>query len=58
MKKLLTGGAGFIGSHVADLLTGDGHQVTIIDNLSKGKKKNIPADAFFYQLSITDPAVE
>ena len=58
MKILLTGGAGFIGSHVADLLTGDGHQVTIIDDLSKGKKKNIPEDATLCQLSITDPVVE
>jgi UDP-glucose 4-epimerase len=41
MHALLTGGAGFVGSHLADALLADGHQVTVIDNLSTGSMKNI-----------------
>ncbi|GAA5521914.1 GDP-mannose 4,6-dehydratase [Aliifodinibius salicampi] len=41
MKYLITGGAGFIGSHLADRLLKDGHQITVIDNLSTGKLSNI-----------------
>jgi len=41
MKALVTGGAGFIGSHLAERLLKDGHKVTIIDNLSTGSLKNI-----------------
>lgn len=41
----VTGGAGFIGSHVAKALTRDGHQVLILDDLSSGRKENVPADA-------------
>ena len=45
MNILVTGGAGFIGSHVADALLKEGHTVTILDNLSTGKRENIPAGA-------------
>jgi UDP-glucose 4-epimerase len=41
MKYLITGGAGFIGSHLSDRLIDDGHEVTVIDNLSTGKLSNI-----------------
>lgn len=41
MKYLITGGAGFIGSHLADQLIDEGHEVTVIDNLSTGKLANI-----------------
>ncbi len=41
MKYLITGGAGFIGSHLADRLIGNGHEVFVIDNLSTGKLANI-----------------
>ena len=44
-KALVTGGAGFIGSNVADLLVASGFEVTVLDNLSSGKRVNVPAAA-------------
>ncbi len=41
MKILITGGAGFIGSHLADRLIGEGHEITVIDNLSTGRYSNV-----------------
>src|SRR3954468_4165510 len=41
MKILITGGAGFIGSHLADKLVGEGHEITVIDNLSTGRYSNV-----------------
>ena len=43
MRYLVTGGAGFIGSHICDRLLAEGHQVRILDNFSTGKHENIPA---------------
>lgn len=54
MKYLVTGGAGFIGSHLTDKLIEKGHQVKIIDNLSTGKKENLNPMADFYNLDICD----
>ncbi len=54
MQVLITGGAGFIGSHVADLLIEEGHSVTVVDDLSSGKEGNIHPQATFYPLSILD----
>ncbi|HRJ42440.1 MAG TPA: NAD-dependent epimerase/dehydratase family protein [Caldilineaceae bacterium] len=54
MKVLVTGGAGFIGSHISDGLLAAGHQVVIIDNLHTGKKTNVPAGATFYQADLRD----
>lgn len=54
MKCLVTGGAGFIGSHLVDKLIEQNHKVTVIDNLSAGKKENLNPKAEFYQLDICD----
>ncbi len=48
----VTGGAGFIGSHVADALLALGHRVLIVDDLSSGRKANVPAGAEFHHLDI------
>lgn len=47
MRILVTGGAGFIGSHVADAYLAEGHDVMVLDNLSTGKQENVPAGAKF-----------
>jgi UDP-glucose 4-epimerase len=52
---LITGGAGFIGSHVADAFLADGWQVTILDDLSSGRMENVPASARFVQADIASP---
>lgn len=54
---LLTGGAGFLGSHVADELISQGHEVTILDDLSGGYYRNIPPGAEFVQGSMCDEAL-
>jgi len=54
MKILLTGGAGYIGSHAAIALLEGGHKVTVIDNLSTGNKKLIPPSANFVNCNIND----
>ncbi|MCR4278630.1 MAG: NAD-dependent epimerase/dehydratase family protein, partial [bacterium] len=51
-KYLITGGAGFIGSHLAEALLADGRRVLILDNLSTGKKSNIPKGAEFHKIDI------
>jgi UDP-glucose 4-epimerase len=58
MKKvLITGGAGFIGSNIADRLIELGHEVVILDNLATGKKENINSSAKFYKFDIRDRAL-
>ena len=52
---LVTGGAGFIGSHIAERLIQEGWEVKILDDLSTGLEQNIPTDAIFIMGSITDP---
>jgi len=54
MKVLVTGGAGFIASHVADAYIAAGHDVVIIDDLSRGSGENIPARARFHCGDIRD----
>jgi len=54
-KYLITGGCGFIGSHLADALVNRGFEVRILDDLSTGKKENAPKEAELLIGSITDP---
>jgi UDP-glucose 4-epimerase len=56
-KILVTGGAGFIGSHVVDLFLEKGFEVVILDDLSTGRASNINPQAKFYQMDIRDPRV-
>lgn len=58
MKILVTGGAGFIGSNVADGLIEAGHETVIVDDLSNGREENIPEKAAFYKVDIRDKALE
>ena len=57
-KVLVTGGAGFIGSHVADSLLEKGCEVHVLDNLSGGTRENVPDGAAFHELDVRDEAVE
>ncbi len=54
MKVLITGGAGFIGSHIVDMLIQKNYSVVILDNLSHGKKVNLNKNAIFYDVDICD----
>lgn len=58
MRVLLTGGAGFIGSHVAEFLLLEGHEVAIVDDLSRGRCENVPEDAIFYEADVRDGCEE
>ncbi|MGB7913505.1 MAG: NAD-dependent epimerase/dehydratase family protein [Desulfobaccales bacterium] len=51
-KILVTGGAGFIGSHIADQLVAEGHEVAVMDNLSTGRLENVPPSVHFMHLDI------
>jgi len=55
MKILVTGGAGFIGSHVVDQYIKNGHQVVVVDDLSTGRRSNLNPAAKFYHLDIRSP---
>lgn len=57
MKILVTGGAGFIGSHVVDALVAAGHDVSVVDDLSTGRRHNLNPRARFYQVDIRDAAL-
>jgi UDP-glucose 4-epimerase len=54
-RILVTGGAGFIGSHLADAFLQQGHEVAVVDNLSTGRREHVPAAAQFYPLDIKSP---
>ncbi|TQR21202.1 NAD-dependent epimerase/dehydratase family protein [Psychrobacillus vulpis] len=58
MRVLITGGYGFIGSHIADRYYKEGYEVFIIDNFSTGKKENISFKHKNYKLSVEDPKCE
>jgi UDP-glucose 4-epimerase len=55
MKVLVTGGAGFIGSHVVDALVAAGHDVVVVDDLSTGRRENVHPKARLVELDVTDP---
>ncbi|MEK6778011.1 MAG: NAD-dependent epimerase/dehydratase family protein [bacterium] len=54
-KTLITGGGGFIGSHVADMMVQHGLEVAVVDDLSSGKKENVNSAARFYEVDICSP---
>lgn len=56
MRILVTGGAGFIGSHIVDAFVAAGHQVAVVDNLNTGKLANLNPAASFFQVDIRDAA--
>lgn len=58
MKVLVTGGAGFIGSHVVDCYLENGFDVVIVDDLSTGRRSNLNPQAKFYEIDIRSPQLE
>lgn len=54
-RAIITGGAGFIGSHVADRFLDEGYDVEIIDDLSNGKRANVPENAALHAMNVTSP---
>jgi UDP-glucose 4-epimerase len=54
MKALVTGGAGFIGSHLVDLLLSKGCEVVVIDNLATGRRSQVPQEAAFVEGDVGD----
>ena len=56
MRILVTGGAGFIASHVVDRYVAAGHDVSIVDNLATGRRENLNPAATFHEVDITDAA--
>ncbi len=58
MKVLVTGGAGFIGSHVVDLYVDRGYEVVIVDDLSTGHRSNLNPSAKFHELDIRNPQLQ
>src|SRR5687767_7834177 len=57
MRILVTGGAGFIASHIADAFLKAGHEVLVVDNLSTGTRANVPTAARFVEVDIASPEI-
>jgi UDP-glucose 4-epimerase len=55
MRAIVTGGAGFIGSNLADVLLGRGDEVHVLDDLSKGSRENVAADSQLHVADIREP---
>ncbi|HVC34337.1 MAG TPA: NAD-dependent epimerase/dehydratase family protein [Chloroflexota bacterium] len=58
MRMLVTGGAGFIASHVVDLLIAAGNDVAVVDNFATGKRSNLNVRADFYEADLVSPSIE
>lgn len=58
MNILVTGGAGFIGSHIVDAYIREGHRVVVLDNLSTGKREQVHPDAAFHAIDLMDPEIK
>src|SRR5262249_37358260 len=58
MRAIVTGGAGFIGSHLADALLARGTEVHVVDNLTTGSPGNLPSSAELHELDIRDEAIQ
>jgi UDP-glucose 4-epimerase len=58
VRAVVTGGAGFIGSHVVDALLARGDEVTVVDNLSSGRRENVPEGARFVEIDVRHPLGE
>ena len=54
MRAMVTGGAGFIGSHLVDALVARGDEVHIVDDLSTGSRENVASDAELHEVDIRD----
>ncbi|GAA6755923.1 NAD-dependent epimerase/dehydratase family protein [Thermus thalpophilus] len=54
MRVLVTGGAGFIGSHIVEHLIQEGLEVAVLDNLAGGKRENVPKGIYFYKVDLRD----
>lgn len=54
-RALVTGGAGFIGSHMADRFLSAGYEVAVIDNLSSGHRENVPKSSVFHEMDVGSP---
>ena len=57
MKIVVTGGAGFVGSHIVDAYVTAGHQVVVVDDLSTGKRENVHSGARLVEMDINDPGL-
>jgi uncharacterized protein YbjT (DUF2867 family) len=55
MNVLVTGGAGFVGSHVVDRLVAEGHAVTVVDDLTSGRRENVNAAATLRECDVRTP---
>ena len=58
MRILVTGGAGFIGSHIVEAYLAEGHEVRVIDNLATGRRVNVPREAKLHEVDIHAREVE